>query len=99
MPMNDGFCQVGNRPPNPGSATPARPAVTAARWMGGSHRQEAASTAGPPAPSVGPSAGVVRGDGDAPSPPSLVRLRSRSRKATAQPSASARVTRDAICSV
>lgn len=97
--MNDGFCQVGSRPPNPESATSTRPVVAAARWMGGSPRQEATPTAGVPA-SVGPSAGVVRrGDDAAPSAPSPVRLRNRSRKDTAQPSVSARVTRDAICSV
>ncbi|MEU1269181.1 hypothetical protein [Streptomyces sp. NPDC005799] len=29
VPANDGFCQVGNRPPNPASATSARPGTTA----------------------------------------------------------------------
>ncbi|WHM40698.1 hypothetical protein [Streptomyces sp. BPTC-684] len=32
--VNDGFCHVGNRPPNPASTTPARAPPTA-RWIGG----------------------------------------------------------------
>ncbi|EHN76697.1 hypothetical protein SMCF_3788, partial [Streptomyces coelicoflavus ZG0656] len=33
-PVNDGFCHVGRRPPNPASATPVR-AAPVARWIGG----------------------------------------------------------------
>ncbi|WP_329395419.1 hypothetical protein [Streptomyces melanogenes] len=33
-PVNDGFCQVGRRPPNPASTTPARAPPTA-RWICG----------------------------------------------------------------
>ncbi|MFI6807224.1 hypothetical protein OID52_11195 [Streptomyces luteogriseus] len=46
MPMNDGFCHVGNRPPKPASATPDPCPGASARRIGGSPDQEAV-TAGP----------------------------------------------------
>ncbi|MGW7255839.1 hypothetical protein [Streptomyces sp. NPDC054834] len=96
VPMNDGFCHVGSRPPNRASATPAGPRAMA-RWIGGSPGQEAATTGRPP---VGTSPLAGSGPTAAPAAPSAgVRLRNRSRKPTAQPSAPARVTRDAIWSV
>ncbi len=44
--VNDGFCHVGRRPPNPASATPVR-AEPVARWIGGRPVQAAATGAGP----------------------------------------------------
>ncbi|MEU3733080.1 hypothetical protein AB0E81_27320 [Streptomyces sp. NPDC033538] len=44
-PVNDGFCHVGSRPPNPASATPVR-AVPVARWIGGRLVQAATATGG-----------------------------------------------------
>ncbi|MET9383051.1 hypothetical protein ABZY09_18765 [Streptomyces sp. NPDC002928] len=49
VPMNDGFCQVGRRPPKPASATPARPGAND-RWIGGSAGQAAATTGRAAAP-------------------------------------------------
>ncbi|WP_420713197.1 hypothetical protein, partial [Streptomyces sp. Tu 6176] len=40
--MNDGFCQVGSRPPNPESATPPGFGPRA-RWIAGSPIQEGAT--------------------------------------------------------
>ncbi|MFF4400596.1 hypothetical protein [Streptomyces sp. NPDC001480] len=95
-PMNDGFCHVGSRPPNPASATPAGLGAMA-RWIGGSPGQEAATTGRPPI-RTSPLAGS--GPTASPAAPSAgTRFRNRSRKPTAQPSAPARVTRDAIWSV
>ncbi|MEU6555517.1 hypothetical protein ABZ915_35510 [Streptomyces sp. NPDC046915] len=104
-PMKDGFCHVGSRPPNRASATPAGLGAMA-RWIGGSPGQEGATTGRPPARTsplagAGPtaaSAAVAPLSADAP-PSAGVPLRNRSRKPTAQPSAPARVTRDAIWSV
>ncbi|MEW2044895.1 hypothetical protein [Streptomyces sp. NPDC005476] len=45
VPVKEGFCQVASRPPNPASATPEVPPA-AARWMGGSVGQAAATTRG-----------------------------------------------------
>ncbi|WP_345635798.1 hypothetical protein [Streptomyces thinghirensis] len=42
-PVNDGFCHVGSRPPNPASATPVR-ASPVARWIGGRPVQAATAT-------------------------------------------------------
>ncbi|GGJ64370.1 hypothetical protein GCM10010121_088800 [Streptomyces brasiliensis] len=108
MPENDGFCQVGSRPLKPGSVTPLRPGVSA-RWIGGSVGQAAVTTgravsgAAFAPPSAGPEAARETRCEAAPasatgarSPPSLSRPRNRSRNPTAQPSVSARVTRDAI---
>lgn len=64
VPVNDGFCQVVSRPPNPASATEPRPAV--ARWMGGSVGQAAARTPGATTPPPAPLAPV------APSVPGVV---------------------------
>ncbi|MFI2645050.1 hypothetical protein [Streptomyces sp. NPDC018610] len=120
-PMKDGFCQVGSRPPNPRSATPAGLGASA-RWIGGSTDQVAGTGARPPPAGPSPPPGVAPGDtgsadaaapggisppGTATEPPgavppvpsSSVRPRNRSRKPTAQPSAPARVTRDAISPV
>ncbi|MEU1088608.1 hypothetical protein ABZ401_17555 [Streptomyces sp. NPDC005892] len=111
--MNDGFCQVGSRPPNAESATPAGPPATA-RWIGGSPVQAAttgarkfAGSAAPPvrAPLSEDSAAPPEGMAAVPSEGtaavlvgvSPVRpLRNLSRNPTAQPSAPARVTKDAI---
>ncbi|MEU6540437.1 hypothetical protein [Streptomyces sp. NPDC047000] len=99
-PMNDGFCQVGRRPPKPASATPAGPAPVI-RWIAGSPVQAAATT-GRGACTGAAWAGA---GGSVNAPPAAVpaafspspRPRSRSRNPTAQPSAAAaRVTRDAI---
>ncbi|MFD6424854.1 hypothetical protein [Streptomyces sp. NPDC060198] len=105
VPMNDGFCQVGSRPPKAESATPAGPPATA-RWIGGSPAQAATTGARTPdgsatrpvsappraesaAPSGGTAAALV------PVPPARP-VHNRSRNPTAQPSAPARVTKDAI---
>ncbi|WP_369382403.1 hypothetical protein [Streptomyces sp. cg36] len=104
-PMNDGFCHVGRRPPNPASATPARvPPVT--RWIGGSCGQAAtvagAAVTASAARGPGPVGTAATGPAPAvpvPSPRSSRRPRSRSRIPTAQPSPAPRATRDAIWSV
>ncbi|GAB1327274.1 hypothetical protein ACE1SV_16130 [Streptomyces sennicomposti] len=128
MPMKAGFCQVGSRPPNPRSATPAGLGASA-RWIGGSADQAAGTTARPPAAATSPPEDTAPGDDTSPpadtgpspppegtdpedasappedtapgdtSPPSSARPRNRSRNPTAQPSAPARVTRDAISPV
>ncbi|MEU9607185.1 hypothetical protein [Streptomyces sp. NPDC048057] len=94
---NDGFCQVGSRPPNPASATAARPGPVT-RWIGASPSHDAVtvprpraaeSSAGAPA-APEPDASPLPGSG------SLRRLRRMSRKPTDQSSAPARVTRAAI---
>lgn len=46
VPVNDGFCQVGSRAPNPASATPVPPTAEA-RWIGGNPGQLARATATP----------------------------------------------------
>ncbi|MEU9340395.1 hypothetical protein AB0D74_04120 [Streptomyces sp. NPDC048278] len=101
VPMNDGFCQVGSRPPNPASAT--GPPAPSARWIGGSPDQAAATTG-----RRGASTGV---SGTFPLPVSPAppasgprsRPRTRSHSPTCQPSAPAEavalVTRDAISAV
>ncbi|GJF23510.1 hypothetical protein SHO565_40740 [Streptomyces sp. HO565] len=112
-PLNDGFCQVGSRPPNPASATPGRrPPVD--RWIGGRAVHAATATGGAGTPAVaGTSAGLAvlgvpavlgaspcgAGLSESAPPVPPCRPRSRSRNPTAQPSAAPRVTRDAICSV
>jgi hypothetical protein len=115
VPMNDGFCHVGSRPPNPESVTPTRPGARA-RWIGGSPDQEAAATARPTpraSPPVGSEASIASDVPASPTngavaavtaPPPLsplpsARFRNRSRNPIAQPSAPARVTRDAISPV
>ncbi|MEU1160804.1 hypothetical protein ABZ372_08405 [Streptomyces sp. NPDC005921] len=90
-PRKEGFCQVGRRPPKPGSAT--GPPVPSARWIGGSPGQAAATTA------RGASAET---SGSAWASGARSRPRTRSQSPTAQPSApaeAARVTRDAISAV
>ncbi len=114
VPMNDGFCHVGSRPPNPASVTPTCPGARA-RWIGGSPDQEAATTARPTpraSPPVGSEASIASGVLDSPtdgavaavtepssSPLPSARFRNRSRNPIAQPSAPARVTKDAISPV
>ena len=118
VPVNDGFCHVGRRAPNPASATPVSP-VAEARWIGGSPGQAAKATAGT-AGAAGAAAlvelvvlvvlvvlvelvvleeltGPAEPSSSAePLSPSARRPRNRSKNPTAQPSAPARVTRDAI---
>ncbi|GGQ09328.1 hypothetical protein GCM10010279_16200 [Streptomyces mutabilis] len=57
--LNDGFCHVGSRPPNPESATPVRPPPVA-RWIGGRAVHAAAATApdGPATPGTSTPADV-----------------------------------------
>ncbi|MYX44157.1 hypothetical protein GTW59_24280 [Streptomyces sp. SID89] len=152
VPMKAGFCQVGSRPPNPRSATPAGLGASA-RWIGGSADQAAGATARPPPAATSPPEDPAPEDDTSPpeetvpeddtsppeetapeddpsppgdpapspppedtdpedtseppedtapgdtSPPSSARPRNRSRNPTAQPSAPARVTRDAISPV
>ncbi|MFE9820710.1 hypothetical protein ACFYSH_00815 [Streptomyces sp. NPDC005791] len=101
VPVKDGFCQVGSRPPNPASATAGRP-ESMARWIGG--RPVQAATAVGIAPEVAPESGPgpsPAGAGGTAGPACCAgacsaRPRSRSMKPTAQPSAPARVTKDAI---
>uniref|UniRef100_A0AAU3GZ86 Uncharacterized protein n=1 Tax=Streptomyces sp. NBC_01401 TaxID=2903854 RepID=A0AAU3GZ86_9ACTN len=50
-PVNDGFCQVGSRPPNPASATTDRP-ESMARWIGGRPVHAAAATTAGTAPAA-----------------------------------------------
>jgi hypothetical protein len=103
VPANDGFWNVAIRPVKPASATPLP--TPSARWIGG-RADQATGTA--TRPSGGGGDGGGDGDG-APAPASPLtssRPASRrplslsslnlSRRATSQPSASARVTRDAI---
>ncbi|MEV7976484.1 hypothetical protein [Streptomyces sp. NPDC086519] len=101
VPMNDGFCQVGNRPPNPASAT--GPPAPSARWIGGSPDQAAATTgrdtsAGASGPFPFP---FPFPDASAPGPRPRPRIRSHSptRQPSAPAEAAARVTRDAISAV
>ncbi|WP_217545810.1 hypothetical protein [Streptomyces sp. GbtcB6] len=98
VPMNDGFCQVGNRPPNPASAT--GPPVPSARWIGGSPDQAAvttgrdtsAGTSGTPGPFPdSPASG--------PRPRPRIRSHSPTRQPSAPAEAAALVTRDAISAV
>ncbi|MFD4604459.1 hypothetical protein ACFWPQ_41400 [Streptomyces sp. NPDC058464] len=101
VPVNDGFCQVGNRPPNPASAT--GPPVPSARWIGGSPVQAAATTG------RGASAGVSGlfafpfpgspTSEDAPRPRPRIRSHSPTRQPSAPAAAVALVTRDAISAV
>ncbi len=114
-PLNDGFCHVGSRPPNPESATPVRPSPVA-RWIGGRDVHAATATApdgpAPPGTSTASDVPAVLAVAVVPSgtevlasaaglvePAPPSRPRSRSRNPTDQPSAAPRVTRDAICSV
>src|SRR5690606_13751195 len=66
--VNDGFCHVGSRPPNPASAT-LRVPPSVARWIRG-RPDHAATAAGPdPAPGVGAdAAGVVPSSATEPLP-------------------------------
>ncbi|MFJ9563328.1 hypothetical protein ACIRQQ_25205 [Streptomyces fuscichromogenes] len=96
--VNEGFCQVGSRPPNPASAT--GPPVPSARWIGGSPDQAAATTGrGARAGTSGALPGSSAPDSSA----SRARPRIRSHSPTCQPSAPAEavalVTRDAISAV
>lgn len=98
--MNDGFCQVGSRPPNPASAT--GPPVPSARWIGG-RPDQAAATTGRRA-STGASGPFPFPESPASSAPDpRPRPRTRSHSPTRQPSAPAEaaalVTRDAISAV
>ncbi|MET9086718.1 hypothetical protein ABZX77_33370 [Streptomyces sp. NPDC004237] len=91
-PRKEGFCQVGSRPPKPGSAT--GPPVPSARWIGGSPGQAAATTGRGGSSAETPGSTCVSG--------ARSRPRTRSHSPTAQPSApaeAARVTRDAISAV
>ncbi|MGW5673538.1 hypothetical protein ACWEV4_00305 [Streptomyces sp. NPDC003860] len=101
---NDGFCQVGSRPPNPASATAARPGPVT-RWIGASPSHDAVTARrGGAAPSweAAPPAGAPTAPVSEPaaSPPPATgsprRLRKMSRKPTDQSSAPARVTSAAI---
>ncbi|MGW1149179.1 hypothetical protein ACWD6I_30125, partial [Streptomyces sp. NPDC002454] len=58
--VNDGFCQVGSRPPKPASATPVRGVAPVARWIGGSPVHSATTVRGAP---------VVGAVAPSPSPP------------------------------
>ncbi|GGN04532.1 hypothetical protein [Streptomyces fuscichromogenes] len=93
--VNEGFCQVGSRPPNPASAT--GPPVPSARWIGGSPDQAAATTG------RGACAGTSGAFPDSSASVSRPRPRIRSHSPTRQPSAPAEavalVTRDAISAV
>ncbi|MER6081736.1 hypothetical protein [Streptomyces sp. NPDC001833] len=99
VPMNDGFCQVGNRPPNPASAT--GPPAPSARWIGGSPDQAAATTGR--GASAGASGALPLSLPDSPASDPRPRPRTRSHSPTRQPSAPAEaaalVTRDAISAV
>ncbi|MEW1773036.1 hypothetical protein [Streptomyces sp. NPDC086777] len=100
VPMNDGFCQVGSRPPNPASAT--CPPDPSARWIGGSPDQAAATT-GRDGAGAGTS-GVLplspdRPDSAAPDPRPRTRSHSPTRQPSAPAEAAALVTRDAISAV
>ncbi|MBW8798021.1 MAG: hypothetical protein JF597_31890 [Streptomyces sp.] len=100
VPMNDGFCQVGSRPPNPASAT--GPPGPSARWIGGSPDQAAATTGR--GACAGASAAFPLPDSpDWPASGPRPRPRTRSHSPTRQPSAPAEaaalVTRDAISAV
>ncbi|RSS86180.1 hypothetical protein EF919_37160 [Streptomyces sp. WAC02707] len=66
-PLNDGFCHVGSRPPNPESATPARRSPVA-RWMGGRPVQAATATGGATAPTAPDPSGAPEAS-EAPVPP------------------------------
>jgi hypothetical protein len=104
VPMNDGFCHVGSRPPNAESATPPLPGLSA-RWIGGDAGQAAATTGCSAAVSndgadAGAGAATLSPPSEAEAEAEAPRPRSRSRNPTAQPSVpAARVTRDAISSV
>ncbi|MGY5044392.1 hypothetical protein ACWDE0_01850 [Streptomyces sp. 900105755] len=99
VPMNDGFCQVGSRPPNPVSAT--GPPSPSARWIGGSPDQAAATTGR--GTSAGASGALPFPFPAPPASDSRSRPRTRSHSPTCQPSAPAEaaalVTRDAISAV
>lgn len=98
--MNDGFCQVGNRPPNPASAT--GPPAPSARWIGGSPDQAAATTGRGASAGRGICAGTSGPFPDSSAPGPRPRPRIRSHSPTRQPSAPAEaalVTRDAISAV
>ncbi|ANB07088.1 hypothetical protein SAM40697_3130 [Streptomyces ambofaciens] len=65
-PVNDGFCHVGSRPPNPASATPVR-AFPVARWIGGRPVQAATATGAGSVVREAPSAREAPSVRDAPS--------------------------------
>jgi hypothetical protein len=99
VPMNDGFCQVGNRPPNPASAT--GPPAPSARWIGGSPDQAAATTGrGGAAGASGPfPESPASSAPDDPRPRPRTRSHSPTRQPSAPAEAAALVTRDAISAV
>ncbi|MEU5980327.1 hypothetical protein [Streptomyces sp. NPDC047315] len=100
---NDGFCQVGSRPPNPASATEARPAPATGR-IGASPAHDAVTAERPGAAESSCGAAPPAGAPTAPEPDASPRPvcgaprrpRKMSRKPIGQSSAPARVTRAAI---